>query len=138
MFSGSTTIDRRSSPRARIAADSPPESHGFQIKDKKTTISTTTAAAAIVLIAGIVATILNDGSPAPGRLEAASLIPTGIWESNNIEADDENLAALAAEIEQIENEVMTLESGDDTSDSDRTVEELEIELIVVSSDFWKE
>ncbi|KPK41940.1 MAG: hypothetical protein AMJ65_08445 [Phycisphaerae bacterium SG8_4] len=95
-------------------------------------------AAAIVVIAGLVVTILNDGKPAPGRLEVASLIPTAIWESNDIEADDENLAALAAEIEQIENEVMTLESGRDTGDSDRTIEELEIELIVVSSDFWKE
>ena len=95
-------------------------------------------AAAILIIAGIATTVLNDRRPQPGRLAAASLIPTAIWESSDIATDDEDLAAFAAEIEQIENEVMTLESGDDTSESDRTVEELEIELIVVSSDFWKE
>ena len=95
-------------------------------------------AAAIVIIAGIAATVLNDGGPEPGRLAAASLIPTAIWESNDIATDDEDLAAFAAEIEQIENEVMTLESGDDTADRGRTVEELEMELIVVNSDFWKE
>ena len=96
------------------------------------------AAAAIVIIAGIAAVLFNDDSPRSGQLAAASLIPTAIWESNDIAVDDENLAAFAAEIEQIENEVLTLESGDDTADRDRTVEELEIELIVVSSDFWKE
>ncbi|MHC4625587.1 MAG: hypothetical protein ACYTDV_01280 [Planctomycetota bacterium] len=95
-------------------------------------------AAAILIIAGMATTVLDDRGPQPGQLAAASLIPTAIWESNNIAVDDENLAAFAAEIEQIENEVMTLESGDDTGDSNRTVEELEIELIVVSSDFWKE
>ena len=95
-------------------------------------------AAAMLVIAGV-STLLFDGrGPAPRRLEAASLIPTAIWESNNIAADDENLAGFAAQIDQMENEVMTLESGDDTYQSDRTVEELEIELIVVRNAFWKE
>ena len=96
------------------------------------------AAAAIVVIAGIAATLFNDHSPEPGRLAAASLIPTAIWESNNIAIDDDNLAVFAGLIDQMENEVMTLESGDDTYQSYRTVEELERELIVVRSDFWKE
>jgi len=95
------------------------------------------AAAAIVIIVGIGARLFND-SPETGRFETASLIPTAIWESNNIAVDDDNLAFFANAIEQIENEVMTLESGDDISDSDRTVDEMEIELIVVRSDFWKE
>lgn len=95
-------------------------------------------AAAIVIIAGIGAKLFNNGPLQPGPLAAASLIPTAIWESNDIAADDENLAVFAAEIDQIENEVMTLESGDDTSDGARSVEELEMELILISSDFWKE
>lgn len=99
------------------------------------------SAAAFIIIAAISATLLNNGSPDPGGLShvyGASLVPTEIWESNNIAADDDNLAAFTALIDQIENEVTTLEYGDDTYDSDRTVEELEIELIVVSNDFWKE
>ena len=95
-------------------------------------------AAAILVITGISMLLFDGGGPGPGRLEAASLIPTAIWESNNIAVDDENLAVLAGQIDQIENEVMNLESGDDTYQSDRTMEELEIELIVVRNDFWKE
>ncbi|MEA3225741.1 MAG: hypothetical protein U9Q07_07295 [Planctomycetota bacterium] len=97
------------------------------------------ATAAAILIIGAIGTLLFDGGgPVPGRLEAASLIPTAIWESNNIAIDDENLAVFAAEIDQIENEVMILESGEDTSEDASTVEEMEIELIVARNDFWKE
>jgi len=96
------------------------------------------AAAAIVIIASIGARLFNSGSPGPQRLAAASLIPTAIWESNNIAVDDDNLAVFAAQIEQIENEVTALDAGDGIRDSGRSVEEMEIELIVASSDFWKE
>lgn len=96
-------------------------------------------AAAFIIIAAIGATLFNGSPPGPrGAPQFAGLIPAAIWESNNIAVDDENLAVFAAQIDQIENEVMTLEAGDDTYESDRTVEELEIELIVVRSDFWKE
>ena len=97
-----------------------------------------TAAAAIFVIAGIGAMLFNQGGPGPGQVAAASLIPTAIWESNNIAIDDENLAVFAAQIDQLEDEVMTLESGEDAGEGSRTLEELEIELIVVRSDFWKE
>ena len=93
--------------------------------------------AAIVVIAGIFASLFNVG-PEPVTLASASLIPTAIWESSNIAVDDEALAVFTAEVDQIENEVMTLESNDDISDSSRTLDELEFELIVVHSDFWKE
>jgi len=105
---------------------------------RRRTYKRAAAAAAILIAAWTGASLFNTGSPGPGQMAAASLIPTAIWESDDIAADDENLAAFAAEIDQIENEVMILESGDDAYASDRTVEELEIELIVVRSDFWKE
>lgn len=105
---------------------------------RRRTYKRAAAAAAILIAAWIGASLFNTGTPRPGQIAAASLIPTAIWESNDIAADDENLAVFAAEIDQIENEVMILEAGDDTYESDRTVEELEIELIVVRSDFWKE
>ena len=105
---------------------------------RRRTYKRAAAAAAILIAAWIGASLLNNGSPGPGQMAAASIMPTAIWESNDIAADDENLAVFAAEIDQIENEVMTLESGDDTYESDRTVEELEIELIVARNDFWKE
>jgi len=95
-------------------------------------------AAAIVIIAAITPNIFNDTPPGPATLSAASLIPTAVWESNDIAADDQNLAVLTAEIEQIENKVTRLESGDEGASNIRTVEELEMELILVSGDFWKE
>ena len=71
-------------------------------------------------------------------MATASLIPTAIWESSNIAVDDEDLAVFTAEIEQLENEVMTLDLNDDISDRSGILDELEIELIVARNDFWKE
>ncbi len=95
------------------------------------------AVAAVVIVAGISATLFDRSGREPGRLATASLIPTAIWESDDITADDTDLAFFATEIEQIENEVMALESNEDTCESDSTIEELEMELILISSDFWK-
>lgn len=95
------------------------------------------AVAAVAMSAGLFVTLFSTG-PEPGGLATASIIPTAIWESSNIAVDDEDLATLTAEIEQLEEEVMTLESTDDTSDSLRALDELEMELIVVRNDFWKE
>lgn len=95
------------------------------------------AAAAVFLIAGIGTMLFNDTPQGPTRLAAASLMPTAIWESDDVTADDENLAFFATEIQQIENEVIALESDEDTSESDSMIEELEMELMVISGDFWK-
>jgi hypothetical protein len=93
--------------------------------------------AAIVLIAGLLASLFNAG-PEPVALARASIMPTAIWESSNIAVDDEDLAVFTAEIDRIENAVMTLEADDDIGDSSSALDELEFELIVVRNDFWKE
>ncbi len=67
----------------------------------------------------------------------ASLLPTALWESNNLATDDADLAVFTAEIEQIRTEVVALESGEATADPDSAVTELEMELVEISSDFWK-
>jgi len=98
------------------------------------------AVAAAILVITAVGTILIDRSPPEpaGSSQFAGFIPTAIWESDNIAIDDENLAVFNSQIEQIENEITSLESGDDAVDSTESIEEMEIELIVVSNDFWKE
>ena len=73
----------------------------------------------------------------PGNGAYASLIPTALWESTNIAADDSDLALFTTQIEQIRDEVLTLESGRDAADGDSSIAELEMELIQISSDFWK-
>jgi hypothetical protein len=76
-------------------------------------------------------------SPARQTGYYASLIPTAIWESTNIAADDADLVLFTTEIEQIKDEMLGLESGRGTGDADSSVAELEMELIQISSDFWK-
>jgi hypothetical protein len=93
-------------------------------------------AAAIVVLAALSVQLFRNGGGEHGRLRA-ELLPTAIWESDDIPADDANLAVFSAEIEQIEDEVRTLQSGEDTGNSDSTIAELEMELIAISSDFWK-
>ncbi len=92
------------------------------------------AAAAIIVMAGVSARFFNS-KVEPGRFQAASLIPTAMWESDNVAADDADLAIFTAEIEQIREEVMTLEADEEIGES--AVTELEMELIEISSDFWK-
>jgi peptidoglycan hydrolase CwlO-like protein len=96
-------------------------------------------AAAAILIAAAVSLQLfvEKDTPRPGEVVYASLIPTAIWESDDITADDEDLAVFTAQIEQIEDEVQTLQSSEDTGNGENTITELEMELIEINSDFWK-
>lgn len=95
------------------------------------------AAAAILIVAAVSLQLLKKDAPGSGEFVYASLIPTAIWESNDIAADDEDLAVFTAQIEQIEDEVQTLQSGEGTGSGDSTIVELEIELIEINGDFWK-
>ena len=63
-------------------------------------------AAAFVIIASVWTGLHRPGGP--GVANAASLIPTAIWESNDIAADDLRLATFTAELECIENEMKAL------------------------------
>jgi hypothetical protein len=64
----------------------------------------------------------------------AQIIPVAIWESDNITVDDPHLASLTAEVEQIENELLTLQEGETSGNGERAVSELEMELAVINSD----
>jgi hypothetical protein len=94
------------------------------------------AAAAILIVAAVSLQLFQNDSPS-GTVNYASLIPTAIWESDDIAADDEDLAIFTAQIEQIEDEMQALQSGEDTGNGDSTITELEMELIEINSDFWK-
>ena len=67
----------------------------------------------------------------------ASLLPTALWESTNIVADDADLALFTTEVEQIKDEMLTLESGERPADNDGAIIELEMGLAEIDSDFWK-
>ncbi len=95
------------------------------------------AAAAILIVATVSLQLFQKDAPQNIDFIQASLIPTEIWISNDIAADDEDLVVFTAQIEQIEDEVMALQSGEDTGNGDSTIAELEMELIEINSDFWK-
>ncbi len=65
-------------------------------------------------------------------------MPTSIWESDDITTDDEDLAIYTIEIEQIEDELLALQSSEDIGDNDSSLSELEMELVAINNDFWKE
>jgi hypothetical protein len=94
-------------------------------------------AAAVILLVAAVGLQLLEKDPPGGTVNYASLIPTELWISNDITVDDEDLAVFTAQIEQIEDEVTALQSGEDTGNGDSTLVELEMELIAINSDFWK-
>jgi hypothetical protein len=97
------------------------------------------AAAVILFVAAIGLQLFQQTPTTPPRevFNNASLIPTAIWIGNDITVDDEDLAVFTAQIEQIEDEVQALQSGEDTGNGDSTLTELEMELIEINSDFWK-
>lgn len=104
---------------------------------RRRTYRVVAAAASIIVLAAVSLQLFDKNDDGPGGTAYASLIPTAIWESDDIAADDANLAVFVAEIEQIKDEVLTLESGEDTSNGDSTLAELEMELIEIEGDFWK-
>jgi len=94
---------------------------------------TTVAVAAVILLAVISVRIFEKGGGEPKRVATASIIPAAIWEG-----DDADLAILTAEIKQIEGRVQTLQLGENGANGDRELAELEMRLIALDSDFWKE
>lgn len=103
---------------------------------KQTAYKIAAAAAGFIILAAIGVKLFESGSGRSG-LVTASIIPRAIWDSNDIGADDEDLAILAAEIEQVEGEVLAVQLGEDGGNGGKELAELEMEMIEIDSDFWK-
>jgi hypothetical protein len=95
------------------------------------------AVAAAILIITAIGLNLFERDKDSKKLVYASIIPRAVWESDDIAADDDRLANLIVEFEQIEEEVSSLQLGENGGKSNRAIEELEMELIEINSDFWK-
>jgi len=59
-----------------------------------------------------------------------------IWESDDLTIDDADLSILAAQVEELAEEILTLKVSANGADS-IGVDELEMELLAISNDFWK-
>jgi hypothetical protein len=84
------------------------------------------AAAAVILVALI--GYLGQGPRSRPNLSHAALIPTAIWESDDI----------ASDIQQIEAQVRALEAGESENAGAGALDEVEMELMRVNTEFWKE
>ncbi len=94
------------------------------------------AAAAVVILTAIGVKLFDRGSIETGTGQA-SAIPAAVWESDDIAADDAELAALTDEIEEIGSEITALVLGENGGNGVIDTEELEMELIEINGDFWK-
>jgi hypothetical protein len=95
------------------------------------------AAAVILFVTMIGLQLFQKPATESGTVNTASILPTKIWESDNIAVDDEDLAVFTTQVDQIEDEVTTLQSGEDTGNGDSALNELEMELIEINNNFWK-
>jgi hypothetical protein len=94
------------------------------------------AAAAVILVA----LIGFFGRPAQehSATNYASLIPTAIWESDDLASDDMQLAYFHSELRDIETQMQAIEAGDGDLVATASLDEVEIELARIDRQFWKE
>jgi hypothetical protein len=93
------------------------------------------AAAAVIILAAVSIKLSEKSAVGPQKITYASVIPRTIWESEQLADDDEDLANLTAEFEDIESEVLAVHQ--DKTNGNGDMAELEIELTEIDSDFWK-
>ena len=94
------------------------------------------AAAAVIAVALI--GYLGRAPQSRPNLSRAALIPTAIWESDDLASDDFDIAYFASEIQQIEAQVRALEAGEAESIGAGALDEVEMELMQINTEFWKE
>ncbi len=93
------------------------------------------AAAAAVIVLALIG-LLGPGAADRPHMSYAAIIPAAIWDSDDLTADDLDLAYFSSEIGQIEAQMQALDAGESESGSS-TLDEFENELMAIQTDFWK-
>lgn len=104
---------------------------------KLTAYRVAAVAAAIIILVAIGVRFFEEGPAETQAPVTITLIQQAIWESEDISADQAELALLTDELEQIEGEILALRLGEDGGESSREFIELEMELTDIGGDFWK-
>lgn len=94
------------------------------------------AAAAALVMTVLIAQHSRHPAGNPGAT-FASILPASVWESDNLAADDLDLVYFTSEIRQIEAQIRALEAGDTEIKGERTLDDLELELMAMETEFWK-
>jgi len=99
------------------------------------------AAVAAIIVLGVALSLRlpenETTSPAPTGQKTAAAISSGFWENSDITKDDSDITVLSAEVETIENSLAKMQADETGSNGNGAAGDLEMELIEVSSDFWK-
>jgi hypothetical protein len=95
------------------------------------------AAAAVVLVSVIGLSLFDEKERLSEPPAEGLMLTTKVWVGDDIITDDQELANYAIEIEQIEQELRSLQSGEGAESGD-SISELEMELVAINNDFWKE
>jgi hypothetical protein len=118
--------------------------HKKEILFRKAVYKTMAVAAAFILVAVISVKLFERNKAESERPIAVSKIPTvvstipkAVWESECLADDGADSATLVAEVEQIESDLLAMQSDENGGSSYKAVTELEMELSEIDSDFWK-
>ena len=103
---------------------------------KRVVYKVAAVAAAFLILANVSVKLFEKGGEGGGVVKA-SILPSAIWESEDLAADDVDLAILTAEIREIEEDALALQLGENGGNGHIGLEELEIELMEINGDFWK-
>ena len=122
---------------AGIKAEIARELLGRKTRVTKRVVYKVAAVAAVFFILAVVNVKIFEKGGGPEKIVEASVLPSVLWESEDIAEDDVDLAILTAAINEIEEEALALELGENGGNGHIDTAELEIELIEIDSDFWK-
>jgi hypothetical protein len=90
----------------------------------------TAVAAAIMIVVGL-------SQFGPSRTRGFASLPTALWESDDIASDDLKLTYLNSEVARLEAQVQAIDNSESESTGVNTLDDLELELFQIDSDFWK-
>jgi hypothetical protein len=94
-------------------------------------------AATILIVSAAVIKIVDNRQMNQSTTKIAVAIPDSAWEGSDISANDSDIAALSAEIDNVADEMSGVYISDKNSSSSAAVSDLEMQIIEVSADFWK-
>jgi hypothetical protein len=93
------------------------------------------ATAAAVIVVALIG-LFDPGSASRSPMSIAGLIPAVIWDSDDMTADDLDLAYFSSQIGQIEAQMQAIEGGEGEIGAGAP-EELEMELMAIQAEFLK-
>lgn len=93
-----------------------------------------TVAAVVAIVIGLVTHVTQRPG---GRIDFGFLLPATLWETNDIAVDDVELAYLTSEVKHLEAQVRAAEGSDSDASGINALNEAEMELFQIDTEFWK-